>query len=330
MITTEKFTIVFPVYGKMDEIKIGKYGLKIFNITSELFSAVLNDKGLDKGLKNKLDYIFAYELEKYCFVIHTTNNDKNMWSFFHFLCFIKPSNITPLASIEVRYHRLRGRKTIFQIGGSSTWPDANIDLAMKHCLCLPGEFNLFHKQLDKFINLPNDSSFHKVLNIYFEAVLNKKPYLKFLVLNMLIETLIGTDKEAGISYKIRRTCAVLLGSDEEKCSQIYANINDVYAARSTLVHSASTSKMSNAMIVYLNYVVCEVLNTLLLTGIKYDEVFSITNKYGYGQRTLILQNHKVKRDLRYTDNTFILDQKIRVEEKPKQIPKKKAKQQKKG
>ena len=84
------------------------------------------------------------------------------------------------------------------------------------------------------------------------------------------------------------------------------------------------------MIVYLNYVVCEVLNTLLLTGIKYDEVFSITNKYGYGQRTLILQNHKVKRDLRYTDNTFILDQKIRVEEKPKQIPKKKAKQQKKG
>jgi hypothetical protein len=60
---------------------------------------------------------------------------------------------------------------------------------------------------------------------------------RYLSLAMAIETILPKMPE--ITYRVRRTVAVLLGESRENCERLYKQVNDLYSLRSEIIHGES-------------------------------------------------------------------------------------------
>lgn len=312
---TEYFLIVFPLHGTIENLNLNKYGLKINRFDSQYFADVRNDQGFQRlchSLETDkiLNKITDEGLEDHCYVISTTNQYNNLWAFYWFLLLIKPSTLKPIAEVRVNFVRRHGVKTLWQTTSLSDQA-ISFEHAFEKTLIIAGDFVLIRKIFDAYLNVSNRTKLGKLLDIYVDAVFDTKRYYKFIMLMMIIETLLPNDKEAGINYKIRRTCAVFLGQDYEMSKQIYANVGKIYTGRSKLVHNANFKAYSDEMIDYLHCMICEIFNTFLLTGIAFKDVFDIANEYGYGQRNLFLYNRGYRNDLRFISNCTLLRRVVR-------------------
>jgi hypothetical protein len=226
------------------------------------------------------------------------------------LLIIKPSNLQPIAEVRVNFISKNGQKKLWQTTSVTYYP-VDISTAIDKTLIMAAGFNLFDQLLAAYADLSNRTALNRLITTYFDAIQDNKPHIKFIMLMMIVETLLGDDKEAGINYKIRRTCAVFLGEDFKMSETIFANINKIYSARSKIVHNATYEACTEEMIDYLHHLVCEVFNTLLLSKIKFHEVFKIVNQYGYGERKKLLKDNGLGKDNRFISNYSFLGRTIK-------------------
>jgi len=298
---TEQILILFPITGDVEKLNVSKYGLKIYKMDSPYFLEILDDE-LHSRLENKLRAISHYELEEYCYVVVEKEGTKNLWGFFNLLKMIKPSSVMPIAELSVTFYMKQRKRKKLQIPSTSVWP-LDIDKSLDNPLRISGaQIPLINTLLINYFNSRENQAFNKLGTIYFEAITQEKRYLKLLILMMIVESLITGDDNQGISYKIRRLCAVILGSSGEMSQQIFDNVSKIYSVRSKIVHSADERKLTEKMVDYLHYVVCELLNTILISNCEPKTLFDYTTRYGFGDRKKLIKDLGLKSDRRFIDN----------------------------
>jgi hypothetical protein len=119
---------------------------------------------------------------------------------------------------------------------------------------------------------------------------------------MTIESLIKDDEITGVIYKVRRLCAVLVGTTQEDCEMIFNNTRDAYNVRSKLVHSAKNEIGNAKYLPYLHSLVCELGLFILLSDTTLENIFKISNKIGYGQKQSLIKIKSLKSYSYLTNN----------------------------
>jgi len=118
-------------------------------------------------------------------------------------------------------------------------------------------------------------------------------HFAYLALCMCLENLIVGSQE--LSYRLKRTTAILCGNTEDHSSIIFKNLNKIYGLRSKIVHGEIYSSQEiYTKIEYLQNIVSRVLIELLIHNIPTNkELDTIITKLGFGQRNQISNDWKL-------------------------------------
>jgi Apea-like HEPN len=105
--------------------------------------------------------------------------------------------------------------------------------------------------------------------------------LSFLSLMISLEILFHPGDRNNISYKISRNAAVLLGNEDEELEKIYEDIkNDLYAKRSSLVHSGE-SDINKDDVLKLRSYIRESIKKIYNIGKPKDDLLKIWDSSGF-------------------------------------------------
>lgn len=118
-------------------------------------------------------------------------------------------------------------------------------------------------------------------------------HFAYIALCMSLENLISGSQE--LSYRLKRTTAILCGNTETNSETIFKNLTKIYNLRSKIVHGEIyTPQEIYTKIEYLQNLVSRVLIELLIHNIKTNkELDAITTKLGFGQRSLLSAGWKL-------------------------------------
>lgn len=133
-------------------------------------------------------------------------------------------------------------------------------------------------------------------------------HFAYIALCMSLENLISGNQE--LSYRLKRTTAILCGNTEENSNTIFKNLTKVYKLRSKIVHGENyTPQEIHSIMEYLQNLVSRVLIELLIHDIPTNkDLDSLITRLGYGQRNRLSASwklfninaitfHKIKREL---------------------------------
>ena len=96
---------------------------------------------------------------------------------------------------------------------------------------------LQHRERQQF-----DSNVKKMLSFFHNSCRLDNQYLSFILRVTILEMLI--DGNAELSYRLKRSVAVLLGRDREESEEIARNIDAIYKRRSKFLHNGDADKIS--------------------------------------------------------------------------------------
>ncbi len=147
------------------------------------------------------------------------------------------------------------------------------------------EFNKFSKLY--FSRLKNEGYLGLVIENYIASFSASRLHYKYLNLCMALESMISGPQE--LSYRLRRTVAILCGKSAWYCKHIFNNMNDFYTLRSKIIHGEEYSY--DKLIKYLpklRALVSRVIIELLIHNIETNvELNDIVTKIGFGERKKI-------------------------------------------
>lgn len=294
-LSSELYMIVYPLEIDVVGLDLAKHGLTLAPLETNEHNFLFREEEFRVRVMPLVDGILRLRQQQYCYLIKA-DEEERVWAFYRFLTLIKPSCLrSPVTVFNIEYHIKDGQKHLHQILSVSSWPSFD-HFNFVDRLVLKDDFVNANYILDKFLKKAADSGFEKLMDVYIAATANTHDYLRFVLFMMLIETLIVDDETQGITFKIRRTCAVLLGFSEKLSDTIFSNINKLYAVRSKIVHSADSKTLTDEKLYYLHAIVCAVLQTFIVADIDLKRVFSTTNKFGFGQRPLLLKQYGVEQE----------------------------------
>lgn len=130
------------------------------------------------------------------------------------------------------------------------------------------------------------------LESYLASFFSYRIEMQYLTLCIALESIIHGANE--LSYRLRRSIAILCGGDTFSCSIVYNNINEIYKLRSKMVHGEKydINKISDYM-ESLRAITSTTIKELLVHGISSKK--TLGNKFtelGYGDRDKISDNWK--------------------------------------
>jgi hypothetical protein len=217
------------------------------------------------------------------------------------LTLLRPSKISKWLSFDTYYVDYKqGRKRVKQhlTHGYSIWTsihDLYDDLLDDDIFfLLTHECDFVNKIIARYDVLTKSSSYTKFMGLYRRAYIERKNYFKYLLLFMIVESLIKDDETTGVVFKIRRLCAVLVGTTIEECQTIFDNTKQAYNIRSKLVHSAKNEISSAKYLPFLHSLVCELGIMILISGLDIDKVFAAVNVLGFGQKNTLISQQVFK------------------------------------
>lgn len=303
---TIHYLIIYPVFTDASQWNLSKYGLKIHNIKDAEFVAIFDQDLKDRVKDSQLRDIELIGAEKYCYVImeeRKKDASKNMsQEFLTLLSIIKPSEVKPICDFNINYYQENEINKRWQITSSTIYQSQNISQNYKDALIINEKHNLIYMLFDSFLKIEQKKHLQHLVDVYISAIRLEQLYLRYLMFMMMAEMLVKDDSTSGVTYKIRRVIAVLLGTDMKQCDVIFQNMNNLYAVRSQIVHSAVTDKLTKDKIQYMHTVACEILNTFMLGEVDLSSLFSNSTKYGFGQRKHLLNDYGVTVDDRFDEN----------------------------
>lgn len=118
-------------------------------------------------------------------------------------------------------------------------------------------------------------------------------HFAYIALCMSLENLISGSQE--LSYRLKRTTAILCGRTESDSDTIFKNLNKIYKLRSKIVHGDNYSPAEiDSKMEYLQNLVSRVLIELLIHNIPNNsDLDSLITKLGFGQRSKLSENWKL-------------------------------------
>lgn len=115
-------------------------------------------------------------------------------------------------------------------------------------------------------------------------------HYQYLTLSMALESIIFGNQE--LTYRLRRTVAILCGKDEFNCKIIFDNLNKLYSLRSKIIHGEDYSQ--DKVLEYmtpLRAIVSRTIIELLLHNIpKNEQLNQRITEIGFGDRQQISEN----------------------------------------
>ena len=156
---------------------------------------------------------------------------------------------------------------------------------------------IFVNQLLKiYLTETQPPDFEQLKRIYLQAFHEKKRYVKFILLTMIIESLNVSEDNQAITYKISRMCAILIGSDKEESRLIYQRMKKVYSVRSNYLHNAKYTLHEGNYLRYIHSLVCEIFITMISAkfSIGADKYFNLTTEMGFGERDYFIKDDSLK------------------------------------
>ena len=101
-------------------------------------------------------------------------------------------------------------------------------------------------QISKMLQMRMDGQFspivRRMLLFFHDSCRSSNQYISFILRVTILEMLI--DGNAELSYRLKRSVAVLLGRDREESEEIAKNINAMYKERSKFLHNGDTDRIS--------------------------------------------------------------------------------------
>ena len=167
-----------------------------------------------------------------------------------------------------------------------------------------------NKLLKKYSLNQRSEALKKSLTIYQEAFLEKKRYVRYILLMMIIESLIVSDEKTGVIYKVRRISAILVGWNKETCQGIYDKMSQAYVIRSKLIHAGKNSLHEGNYLKFINSIVSEILILMLLNeNSEKRDFFSLSTELGFGDKHKLIKDNTLKKYsfLLANEINFILD-----------------------
>lgn len=296
------FSVFYGVHIKtIQSIKCEYLGVKWVKIFSKEFVELTSQiSDFENSIKEELDlYKFYHAHEVSC--LFYSESEKSITDLFNFLILLRPSRIREWLTFETYYSNdFTSNKKIFQhqTNGYSIWTTVHV-LNDEH-----KEGDLFHitnedlpfinKLLKNYLRLCQRSFFQEFLTLYKRAYFEEKDYFKFLLYFMIIESFIKDDDTAGVVYKIRRLCAVLVGVSKDDCDMIFTKTRDAYNVRSQFVHKAKNEVNKAKYLPYIASIASELGILILISKLTADDIFKISNGLGYGQKQTLITERALK------------------------------------
>jgi hypothetical protein len=151
--------------------------------------------------------------------------------------------------------------------------------------------------INEFIELTfertkNTSYIGLAIENYVNSYTASHLHFQFIAFCMALENIVHGNQE--LTYRLRRSVAVLCGNDRDACRRIYNNINAIYKVRSKIVHGDKYNlETIEPYLVYLNAIVSLLIIELLVHNIDTNETLGerIT-EVGFGEREMLSENWK--------------------------------------
>ncbi len=140
-------------------------------------------------------------------------------------------------------------------------------------------------QIPQLLQMRMDEQFppivKRMLLFFHESCRTSNLYLSFIMRVTILEMLIGGNAE--LSYRLKRTVAVLLGHNREESERIAKNINAIYKERSNFLHNGDTDKISEDMMQLAYEYSRRVVASLVCIADKLDNIRTTLEQAGYGE-----------------------------------------------
>lgn len=296
------FYILYNVYpASIAKLNITKFRVAGFPINDPRFRDLLSEiSGLENIMKEYLEQVRHINGERISYVLYSKDED-DLAYFYSFLTLLRPSRIFLWISFETQDTEFAAFEPLSRnlLGPLSVW---------KHIFSYYDSIrkgDLFHLDEDDipYVNLllegfkalyKGNKTFPELMGLYARAYGEEKNYFKYLLFIMIIESLIEDTDYSSIAYKIRRMCAVLIGTSLEQSINILKGATEAYGIRSKMVHTSKLDVDRN-ILQFVHSMVCEILLLLLVTGIEKKEVFPRSTPLGFGLRKNLITDKRFKR-----------------------------------
>lgn len=296
------FHVLFNVHPEsMSKIDYRYFGIGGMSLASPDVTALMEEiSGLKQTIKtflSDLDHIGGRKLSYLLF----SRSEENLSRFFGFLALLRPSEMFMWLEFETQppYAKELEPKARNILGTFAEWEKIFhlYDRVDNNTFYLTqGDLRFANTLLKDFNQLvTKNKSFPALLGLYQRAYGEKKIYFKHLLLLMIIESLIEGSGKDNITYKLRRLCASVIGTNQFQCQRIFDVAGKAYDLRSDLVHKAKFS-IEPQMLLFVHSMVCELLLFMLVSGIEKKDLFNQSTMLGYGQRNTLVKQKKYRRE----------------------------------
>lgn len=269
--------------------------VSIYNIKSEAFRDYTRSIQPDcfdvnwMFFEDLIEEIKTAHDEKYAIVANNPLDQdiQDLYNVWRLLLIIFPSDLVIEHVIHFTY-----TYDMYQVSSMSTWDrrySGNYPgNPLKSSKDYINEINEFSKL---YFNRLNDVDFLGIaIENYITSFSASHLHYQFLTLCIALESVVHGEGE--LTYRIRRTIAVLCGKDGFNCDVIYDNLNKIYKLRSKIVHGENYEmKKVEDYISALQVIVSRAIIELLVHGIaKNEELNKRITRLGFGERDKISGN----------------------------------------
>lgn len=148
---------------------------------------------------------------------------------------------------------------------------------------------IFDLYLKRFIDSVKNKDIEFTISTYINSFYCNRVDLCYLNLCMALESILV--KAAEITYRLKRTIAVLCGDSVESCRTISSNVDNIYDLRSRIVHGGKyTSDDVVEYLQYLKLLTSITLIELIKHGFTKEEFNKRIVEIGYGEKKKISDN----------------------------------------
>ncbi|MEP6466910.1 MAG: hypothetical protein ABJB05_11430 [Parafilimonas sp.] len=306
-----QFYILTGAYtSKMEKIDFKSYGIFYCPYESEIRKKIFSElDGFEQMFEEEERMLKYLNLTSVSILIYSEYEEKILHTI-DFLQMIQASHLVKLYDFTGRYteyedYPIKGEYFKgHQHSGFGRWFDhfeieemLFNDTDGINLFYLSEKDIIFVNQLLKiYLTEKHPHDFEQLKRIYLQAFHERKKYVKFILLTMIIESLNTSGENQAITYKISRMCAILVGANKDESRLIFQRMKTVYSVRSNYLHNAKYTLHEGNYLRYIHSLVSEILITTISTKFKIpvNKYFNLTTEMGFGERSFLIEDELLK------------------------------------
>lgn len=296
------FCIFYGVdIATIEKLKLNLFKIKSVVVFSKEFEELISEvDDLSSILTEELAIFKHYHGQDISILLYSQEQE-SLDNFYDLTTLLLPSKIGKWLTFDTYYvdYKTNGVRTQQHLSnGYAIWTSIH-DLydnitGEEVFFLLENECSFLNKIISKYDDLKKNTFYTQFMSLYRRAYIEERDYFKYLLLFMIVERLVKDDETTGVVFKIRRLCAILIGTNKTECQMIFDNTKHAYTVRSKLVHSAKNEISSAKYLPFLHSIVCEIGIMILISKLNTDTIFSVANTLGFGQKKELISQRIFK------------------------------------